>query len=245
MPDLREQLEQCCRGRVCLVGVGNVERGDDGAGVRLAEAVAAKLEIRNSKFEGNSNSETRNDLTAADSDFEFRTSFEFRVSSFEFRILLAGTTPERFIGPIASASFDHVIFLDAVELGGEPGSVVFLGANEMGARFPQISTHRISLGTLAQWIEAGGTTRAWLLGVQPASLRPGAQLSPVIERTLDMLAAILAELVREQRASPAEAGECGGTIALPGDVSSYAQSAIPSFAQELRRAIGNRQSAIP
>ena len=40
MPDLREQLQQLLQGRVCLMGLGNVDFGDDGFGVRLAEALA-------------------------------------------------------------------------------------------------------------------------------------------------------------------------------------------------------------
>ena len=39
----------------------------------------------------------------------------------------------------------------------------------MAARFPQISTHRLSLGTAGQCVEAGGKTRAWLLG-RPAGI---------------------------------------------------------------------------
>ena len=34
--DLRGQLEQTLQGRVCLMGVGNTEYGDDAFGVRLA-----------------------------------------------------------------------------------------------------------------------------------------------------------------------------------------------------------------
>jgi hypothetical protein len=47
MPDLREQLRACLQGRVCLVGVGNADHGDDGFGVRLAESLES--EIRNPK----------------------------------------------------------------------------------------------------------------------------------------------------------------------------------------------------
>jgi Ni,Fe-hydrogenase maturation factor len=43
MPDLRQQLEACFQGRVCLVGVGNPDLGDDGLGVRLAEEVAVAI----------------------------------------------------------------------------------------------------------------------------------------------------------------------------------------------------------
>jgi len=39
MPDLYEKLQQCFQGRVCLVGLGNIDYGDDGFGVRLAEGL--------------------------------------------------------------------------------------------------------------------------------------------------------------------------------------------------------------
>lgn len=154
MPDLREQLEQCFVGRVCLMGLGNTDYSDDGFGVRLAEALIA----------------------AGVPD-----------------VIVAGTTPDRYIGRVADGGFDVFIFLDAVEFGGAPGSVVFLDAGEMAARFPQISTHKISLGTLAKWVEAGGSTQAHLLGVQPQSLKPGAALTATVRDTLDALASLLSE----------------------------------------------------
>ena len=159
MPDLREQLERCFAGRVCLMGLGNTGLGDDGLGVRLAETLAG----------------------AGVPD-----------------VMVAGTTPDRFVGRVADGGFDALIFLDAVEFGGAPGSAVFLNAEEMAARFPQISTHKISLGLLARWVESGGSTRAWLLGVQPESLKPGAALTTTVRRTLDALAGLVLEAVSRQ-----------------------------------------------
>ena len=40
MPGLREQLQSSLAGRVCFMGLGNMDGGDDGFGVRLAEALA-------------------------------------------------------------------------------------------------------------------------------------------------------------------------------------------------------------
>jgi hydrogenase 3 maturation protease len=154
MPDLREQLEQCFVGRVCLMGLGNTDYSDDGFGVRLAEALAA----------------------AGVPD-----------------VIVAGTTPDRYLGRVADGGFDVVIFLDAVEFGGAPGSVVFLDSAEMAARFPQISTHKISLGTLAKWVESSSPTRAHLLGVQPQSLKPGTDLTITLRHTLDALTSLLSE----------------------------------------------------
>ena len=109
-------------------------------------------------------------------------------------VLLAGIAPERHVTPLRDAGFDHVLFLDAVEFGGVPGSVVFLNTDEMGTRFPQVSTHKLSLGLLGRWIESNGVTRVWLLGVQPASCRAGTGLSSPVRRTIGLLAELLAEL---------------------------------------------------
>jgi hydrogenase maturation protease len=179
MPDLREQLQQLLQGRVCLIGLGNVDYADDGFGVRLAEEL--KSEGRNPKAEGNPKSEGGREAPAADSsDFGFGTP-----------VIVAGTTPERFLSRVADKGFDHVIFLDAVEFGGAPGSVVLLDSDEMAARFPQISTHKLSLGLLARQIETNGRSKVWLLGVRPESLRHAEQLSATVQSTLQLLLELL------------------------------------------------------
>jgi hydrogenase maturation protease len=154
MPDLREEIEQRLSGRVCFMGLGNVDYGDDGFGVRLAEALIA----------------------AGVPD-----------------VIVAGTTPDRWIS--RAAGFDHIVFLDAVEFGGGPGAVVFLDSAQMIARFPQISTHKISLGVLAQWVEANGTTKAWLLGAQPESLKSRQQLTATLHTTLEAWRDLLTDRV--------------------------------------------------
>jgi hydrogenase 3 maturation protease len=185
MPDLRAQLQQLFQGRICLMGLGNVDHGDDGFGVRLAEEL--KFEGRNPKAERSPKSEgRREDLGSNCSDFEPWPSFAPRGHA-----IVAGRTPERLIGRIAQQGFDHLIFLDAVDFGGAAGSVILLNSDEVAARYPQVSTHKISLGLLAKWAEANGTTKAWLLGVQPESLKPGDELTPRILATLELLLDLL------------------------------------------------------
>ncbi len=110
-------------------------------------------------------------------------------------VVVAGNTPERFIGPIAEEQYETVLFLDAVEVGASPGSVILLNSEEIITKFPQLSTHKISLGLLAKCVEAGGITKAWLLGVQPESLKAGSQLSHRVQTTVDLLADLLNEMV--------------------------------------------------
>lgn len=169
MADLRSQLDSCFRGRVGVVGVGNVALGDDAAGVRLAERVR-----------GPGTDEALGGARC---------------------ILLAGTEPERCLTRLLDGGFDHILFLDAVDFGAAPGSVVWLDAEEIVARFPQVSTHKIALGALARCLAANGRARVSLLGIQPASCRPGTSLSPAVQRSVDLVAGIMAE-VRED-ATPA------------------------------------------
>jgi hydrogenase maturation protease len=106
-------------------------------------------------------------------------------------VIAAGTAPDHSIGVAADLDFDHLVFLDAVEFRGSPGSVVFLDAKEIAARFPQISTHKISLSVLAKFVESNGITKAWLLGVQPESMKEGQGLSPAVRATLEVLRELL------------------------------------------------------
>jgi hydrogenase maturation protease len=163
MQDLKDELRQCFHGRVCLMGVGNVDYGDDGFGVALSE----KLKERLKGSEG-----------------------EDRYS-----VVNAGATPERFIQTIAEKGFDDLIFLDAVEVGAEAGSVVFMNAGEIVSRFPQISTHKISLGLIAKLIGGNGKPKTWLLGVQPGSVKMGQELTPEVMSTIDILKELLCELL--------------------------------------------------
>ncbi len=198
MTDLREQLQQLLQGRACLIGLGNLDYADDGFGVRLAEEL--KSEGGRPKVEGNPKFEDRiPSLTSGASDFGFRPSFGLRTSDFGLRsqVIIAGNTPERFIGRVAEEAFDRVLFLDAVEFGGTPGSVVLLDSDQMAARFPQISTHKLSLGLLARQIEANGQSKVWLLGVQPESLRQGEQLSPAVQATLELMLDVLRDVSTE------------------------------------------------
>lgn len=175
MSDLREQLDQCLGGKVCLVGLGNPDYGDDGLGLRLAESVAQTL-CHAGGFPGAPN------------------------------VIIAGTTPEAFLGCLGEGRVDQLVFLDAVEFGAAPGSVVLLNAEQMAARFPQVSTHKISLGLLARFIEMSGTTKAWLLGIQPESLKSAKGLSPLVQETIEVLKDLLCNVLRgEQLKAP---GNC-------------------------------------
>ncbi len=112
-------------------------------------------------------------------------------------VVIGGTTPEELIVRYAEHGFDRLVFLDAVDFGAAPGSVVLLNSQEMASRFPQISTHHISLGMLAKYVESTGLVQAWLLGVQPESLKRAPVLSPALQRSLEVLTELINGSVSE------------------------------------------------
>jgi hydrogenase maturation protease len=120
-------------------------------------------------------------------------------------VLVAGTEPERWLDHMTREAVDHVLLLDAAEFAGEPGSVVLMDARDIRSRFPQVSTHKLSLGTLAAYVECRAETKVWLLGVKPASLRPGAGLSEPVRRTRETLLGVLCDVLQPL---PAAQPEC-------------------------------------
>jgi hydrogenase 3 maturation protease len=119
-------------------------------------------------------------------------------------VIDCGTMPERYVGRLADEGYELIVFLDAVEFGGEPGAVLVANSEEMASRFPQISTHKIALGMLATWVEANGTTKARLIGVQPESLKMGQELTPAVQQTLAVLEELLFDLWLEEMESGKE-----------------------------------------
>jgi len=147
--DLADDLGEVLRGRVAVVGVGHPDLGDDAAGLRLAQRLAAR--------------------GLPD-------------------VIAAGPCPERWLSRLAQGGYDRILVLDAVEAGEAPGTLFLLDPAEAESRFPQCSTHKLSLSTLARLVAAAGGPPLLLLGIQPASLAPGSGLSAPVQASLDLLA---------------------------------------------------------
>ena len=113
-------------------------------------------------------------------------------------IIDVGMLPERFVSRIIDdIKYDTVVFLDAVDFSAEVGSVLVANAEEMGSRFPQISTHKISLGMLATWLESNGATKAWLIGIQPGLMKMGQGITETVQSTIDLLVDVIYDLWSE------------------------------------------------
>jgi hydrogenase 3 maturation protease len=146
-------LRRALRGRALVVGVGNPDRGDDGAGPAVVEALRR--------------------MGAA-------------VSALE-----VGDTPERYLGPMADSGTTTVVFVDAVDFGGRPGQAVLLEQQDLPRR--SCVTHRSGLGLVMHYLREQAGQHCVLVGVQPASLAPGAGLTAPVATAVDAIAAAIRE----------------------------------------------------
>lgn len=213
---LPHQLRPCLSSKVCLVGLGNPRLGDDALGVRIAEALCScqrdsepgKTHLHPAALSPHSHPQpSRNSHPTAP--LEAVVPFEEEPAGFghaasanrptpspnphshSAAILLAAEEPHRVLPQIVEGAFDHVVFIEAVDFGGRPGAVTVFATEEIRTRFPRPRHPAASLGTLAERIESNGHTKAWVLGVQPASLRPDRPLSQSVQNTVHTLVRLL------------------------------------------------------
>lgn len=126
-----------------------------------------------------------------------RMQAEFSLPS-EVRALDGGTMGLDLLPYLDGAS--RLLILDALQMGGEPGSVLRLADNEIPAALAlKLSVHQIGLNELLAASRFQGTlpSKVTLLGVEPASIEWGLDLSPLVDAALDTL---VEAAVRELRA---------------------------------------------
>jgi hydrogenase 3 maturation protease len=104
------------------------------------------------------------------------------------RALDAGTVPESHVGAILATRPELVLFVDAADHGGRPGSCCVLPVAELESRVP--TTHAGALRLVALLLEAEGA-RCWLAGVQPATRALGAPMSDAVRSAAEDLAGAL------------------------------------------------------
>jgi hydrogenase maturation protease len=157
--ELFEMLAPVCRGSTAFLAIGNVDRGDDGAGMALGR--------------------------------------KLRDAGLPF-VFEGGIEPERVLPRVRDLGCEAIVFLDAVDIAAEPGSVVVMDALELAGRYPQVSTHKLSLGTLARLAADGNESRVYLIGIQPETIAlEGEGLSSAVDATVRTLAQAIADVLLE------------------------------------------------
>ena len=81
------------------------------------------------------------------------------------RVFLAGTVPESITGPLRRYQPDHVLFLDAADMGARPGTIAVIEPEQIHASL--VTTHVLPLSVVMDYVEQEIVAGVTLLGIQP------------------------------------------------------------------------------
>lgn len=131
--------------RVAIVGVGHALRGDDAAGLAVAQRAG-------------------------------------RLSGERLLVLEGGPAPENVTGILRRFEPDLVLLVDAADLGAAPGTVRWLGPDDVEGL--SATTHTMPLSILAHYLEQEMGCRVYFIGIQPGQNGIGEPLSEAVERAV-------------------------------------------------------------
>jgi hydrogenase 3 maturation protease len=91
------------------------------------------------------------------------------------QVFLAGTMPESITGPIRGFHPDHVLMIEAADMGARPGTVAIIQPGRIRASL--FSTHALPLSAVMEFIAKDIKTKVTLIGIQPEPAVAGTELS--------------------------------------------------------------------
>lgn len=166
---------------VVVMGIGNPDRADDGAGLLVARLIADAAP------------ETAPDVAPEAAPRDALPGGR-RVT-----VLMAEEVPESWVGPASAARPDTVLMVDAADLGAAPGSAALLEPEDLreGAAF----THRTPLALLSTFLRRETGADVFLLAIQPRSVEWGGPMSREVEESARHLGDILASALYREAAA--------------------------------------------
>lgn len=144
--------------RIAVVGVGHELRGDDAAGMVLAQMLKSKV------------SEKQDTL-----------------------VIPAGSAPENCTGLLRRFAPDLVLLIDAAHMDLEPGEMQWLEWQTTSGL--SACTHSLPLHMFSSYLCSELNCEVALLGIQPASLSVGVDLSPCVRETVVSAGNALCEIL--------------------------------------------------
>jgi hydrogenase 3 maturation protease len=112
------------------------------------------------------------------------------------RVFLAGTMPESITGPLREFHPDHVLMIDAADMGTPPGTVAVIQPGRIRANL--YSTHNLPLTAVMQFIAWDIGTKVTLVGIQPETTEASTEISgherDAIERLLSAISSAISRM---------------------------------------------------
>ena len=123
------------------------------------------------------------------------------TASSDICVVDAEEVPENHLGLVVGHRPDTVIFIDAVDMGSQPGSVAILNGEELES-YPA-TTHRMPLNLLMSFIGAQTRARVFAIGIQPARTDLLPAMSRAVRTAVREVTRILNRVLRTRREVPA------------------------------------------
>ena len=114
---------------------------------------------------------------------------ELASIGFDLPMVDASEVPENYGGWPERQGLESVVFVDAVDFGGEPGSFRVIPLEKL--LVSASSTHRLSLHYTIEYLKKEWKGDALLIGVQPKGLRLGEEPGPEVSAGVKELAGLL------------------------------------------------------
>ena len=123
-------------------------------------------------------------------------------------VIDAETVPENYLGVLLDSKPEFVLFIDAVDFGGEAGEWALVPLSVLGDKVP--TTHTVSLKLLGQILESN-SIECLLLAIQPKQIGFGAPMSEEVASAAESIVQMLVQVFNLTASRPAEiSGEVHG-----------------------------------
>jgi hydrogenase 3 maturation protease len=111
---------------------------------------------------------------------------------FRLKVLLGGTAPENLTGDIKRYKPTHMIIVDAADAGARPGRVMVLEPDDTSGT--SFCTHSLPTKVFTDYLSEYFPCRFTLIGIQPKSLNMEASPSAAVLKSVESVAAAIADL---------------------------------------------------
>jgi len=170
-PDIKAAMRSLLQHqhRIAFVGIGNELKGDDGAGPLFVKTLEEHIWM----------------LPPVEKEKLIE-----RVG-----YINSGTAPENITGFLKRFSPSLVAFVDAADIGMEPGSIGLFAPEELGNS--PLSTHTLPLKIIVEYLKEEMDAEFVILGIQPYSTEPMIEISPFVKDSVGVVCEVIMEVLRE------------------------------------------------
>lgn len=162
--------------RLFILGVGNRDKADDGAGSLCVRLLLRKIEEPEAR--------RRKSPASAVPPESPRNLNARRLQA--IKVLDGGEVPESATGTIRKFRPTHVLIIDAAAGGHEPGTIFFVSRKKIPE--DDLTTHRIPLSHLVRYLEETIGCRVIVLGIEPKELSSGKPMSGQVRKAVETFA---------------------------------------------------------